>query len=73
MAKNIAGRPVSQPTNAEHETPEPPKNDADGHLQNEPAPGDVRQRAYDLYRARGGEDGHDLDDWFRAENELRQR
>lgn len=30
-------------------------------------------RAYELYLARGGEHGHDLDDWLRAESELRQR
>lgn len=29
-------------------------------------------RAYELYLARGGEDGHDLDDWLRAESEMRQ-
>jgi len=33
----------------------------------------LAQRAYDLYRERGGEDGHDRDDWFQAEEELRRR
>ena len=28
------------------------------------------ERAYKLYVERGMEDGHDLDDWFRAEEEL---
>jgi hypothetical protein len=28
---------------------------------------EIRRRAYELYEARGLEDGHDLDDWFRAE------
>ena len=32
---------------------------------------DVARRAYDLYLARGGEHGHDLDDWLQAERELR--
>ena len=32
----------------------------------------VAERAYQLYLARGGEDGHDLEDWIRAERELRQ-
>ncbi len=32
----------------------------------------VRSRAYQLYEARGGEPGADLDDWLRAEPELRE-
>ena len=31
---------------------------------------DIRYRAYALYVERGREDGHDLDDWLRAETEL---
>ena len=31
------------------------------------------QRAYELYLARGGEDGRDLEDWLIAERELRGR
>ncbi len=30
----------------------------------------IRQRAYELYVQRGGTDGLDADDWFRAETEL---
>jgi hypothetical protein len=30
----------------------------------------IAQRAYELYEARGREDGHDLDDWLRAEAEI---
>jgi HSP20 family molecular chaperone IbpA len=30
----------------------------------------VRQRAYELFLQRGGEPGHDLDDWLLAESEL---
>jgi hypothetical protein len=30
----------------------------------------VRQRAYELYEERGCEDGHELDDWFKAEGEI---
>jgi Protein of unknown function (DUF2934) len=30
----------------------------------------VRQRAYQFYEERGCEQGHDLDDWFRAEAEV---
>lgn len=32
---------------------------------------DIARRAYDLYLARGREDGHDVDDWLQAERELR--
>jgi hypothetical protein len=32
----------------------------------------IRNRAYQLYEARGGEPGAELDDWLRAERELRQ-
>jgi DUF2934 family protein len=32
----------------------------------------IRLRAYELYEARGREDGHDLDDWLRAKEEITQ-
>jgi Protein of unknown function (DUF2934) len=31
----------------------------------------VARRAYEIYRERGGAHGQDLDDWVRAERELR--
>jgi hypothetical protein len=31
----------------------------------------IAERAYDLYLARGETPGHDIDDWLRAEAELR--
>ena len=30
----------------------------------------IRLRAQELYEARGREDGHELDDWLRAEKEI---
>jgi len=33
----------------------------------------VRRRAYELYEARGREDGHDEEDWLRAESEIAQQ
>jgi hypothetical protein len=30
----------------------------------------VSQRAFQLYEARGGGDGHDVDDWLQAEREV---
>lgn len=32
----------------------------------------IKQRAYELYSARGGEAGHDLEDWLRAETDIMQ-
>jgi len=29
----------------------------------------IRQRAYELYEEGGGQDGHELDNWLRAEQE----
>ncbi len=33
----------------------------------------IRLRAHELYEARGREDGHDRDDWLRAEEEITQK
>jgi DUF2934 family protein len=33
----------------------------------------IRCRAYELYEERGREDGHDLEDWLRAEAEVAGR
>jgi len=33
----------------------------------------VASRAYELYVARGGRDGRDVDDWLTAERELTER
>ena len=30
----------------------------------------IRRRAYEIYLERGGEPGHDLEDWLQAEREL---
>jgi Protein of unknown function (DUF2934) len=30
----------------------------------------IRLQAYQLYEARGREDGHELEDWFRAKEEI---
>lgn len=30
----------------------------------------IRLRAYELYEARSGEDGHEVEDWLRAEEEI---
>jgi len=33
----------------------------------------VRKRAHEIYLARGGTDGRDLDDWLKAEKEVRKQ
>ena len=30
----------------------------------------IRLRAYELYEARGHEDGHELEDWYRAKEQI---
>jgi hypothetical protein len=39
----------------------------------EPPHDDIARRAYELHERRGGRHGHDWDDWFEAERELRGR
>jgi hypothetical protein len=39
----------------------------------EPEEDAIRKRAYELYVDRGMDDGHDLEDWFHAEQELATR
>jgi Protein of unknown function (DUF2934) len=33
----------------------------------------IRLRAYELYEVRGRKDGHELEDWLRAEAEITQK
>jgi hypothetical protein len=33
----------------------------------------IRQRAYELFEARGRDEGRDLDDWLQAERELQNQ
>jgi len=33
---------------------------------------EIRRRAYELYEQRGREDGHDVEDWLRSEEEIKQ-
>jgi hypothetical protein len=38
--------------------------------QRRPTQEEIASRAYEIYLARGQEDGHDVDDWVQAEQEL---
>jgi hypothetical protein len=47
--------------------------EADGTtLENHAHVEEIRLRAYDFYLERGGQPGHELDDWLQAERELGQ-
>ncbi len=48
------------PTPVQHENPVPNVED------------EIRRCAYELYEQRGREDGHDMEDWLRAEEEVMQ-
>ena len=43
------------------------------HLAIEPTHEDTARRAYELFEDRGGEHGHDWEDWLQAERELREQ
>ena len=38
----------------------------------EPTTEQIAQRAYEIYQARGGTEGQDLEDWLEAERELKR-
>jgi hypothetical protein len=40
--------------------------------ENLPLEEQIRDRAYELYLKRGGEDGSELDDWLQAEAEIQE-
>jgi len=39
-------------------------------IRTKPTHQDIERRAYEIYLARGGVDGHAVDDWLQAEKEL---
>ena len=39
----------------------------------EPSYDEIARRAYELFQQRGAQHGHHMDDWYRAELELRSR
>jgi len=60
--------PSKPPSKAKARSPKP------GPPPAQPAPteDEVRVLAYQLFQARGGEAGHELEDWLQAERELRR-
>jgi DUF2934 family protein len=49
-------------------TPPRPKNN---DVMTSPSPDAIARRAFELFLERGGSHGHHLEDWLRAERELR--
>lgn len=67
---------VSSPLNAALESgaDEPGAYDSGPHKEpRRPPASEIAARAYELYRERGDEPGSDVEDWLRAERELRDR
>jgi hypothetical protein len=52
-----------------HKTP----HEVAARSEGKPDPKSIEVRAYELYLERGGESGHDSEDWLRAETELAGR
>jgi len=57
---------------AQNETPRPSRA-TDTSVHPSVSEEQIRRRAYELYMQRGGTHGRHMDDWFRAESELRGR
>ena len=57
----------------ESRTTKPGKTQQTAHhpVASEPRREAIEARAYAIYLARGGADGHDQDDWLQAERDLR--
>ena len=69
MAKARTPRNSSvTPINRKPEVKEMRKPSGNGDLEEE-----IRVRAYELFQERGGEHGHDHEDWVQAETEVRAR
>jgi hypothetical protein len=64
---------TNKPENGSSELPKPTraprKNNGAAESFNDPDA--VARRAYEIYQRRGGDHGADLDDWLRAERELK--
>jgi hypothetical protein len=49
----------------------PKKQPAKATAKSEPTKDQIAERAYELFLARGGKHGYHMEDWYRAEKELR--
>lgn len=48
----------------------PSRRASDSQPRRDPIHEAIARRAYELFLARGGQPGHELDDWLQAEREL---
>jgi hypothetical protein len=48
----------------------PLRRRSDSHPRRDPITEAIASRAFELFLARGRQDGHDLDDWLEAEREF---
>jgi hypothetical protein len=73
-ADQVAIEPAAQPIVSEHSRSTYPMGPGDRPGVNDASAGTddaIAARAYELYQARGGTHGADMDDWLQAERELR--
>ena len=70
--KTVKGEKTSAPKAVKASVGTPSKHTNASASAAKPAPSqeEVAKRAYELYLARGGEHGHDEEDWAQAESEL---
>lgn len=65
IAEELRAHQATEPAHSPLLVARTPKTNLHPNLEEE-----IRRRAYELYEIRGCEDGHDLDDWLRAEAEV---
>jgi hypothetical protein len=64
----VLAQPDAYTTDSAQRVPQAP-----GKAFEDPTDEEIRARAYEMYLERGGQHGLDLDDWVRAERELKRR
>ena len=64
---------TNKPVNGSSDLPKParPSKKGNGAPESFNDPDAVARRAYEIYQRRGGDHGADLDDWLKAERELK--
>jgi len=66
---SVMDRPSGPPEDAGFTAP---STESTGAPQERPTTEQIAQRAYEIYQARGGTEGQDIEDWLQAERELRR-
>jgi hypothetical protein len=46
---------------------------SDSQIRNKIADEEIQRLAYHIYLSRGGQEGHELEDWLQAERELKSK